>query len=502
MGRISEAHAKRLRERGLDIDLCEALGFRSSGSALGHDYVVDGKVLNTKLRRGKGNMPWEKGWDGVKAPLWNIDSLRAPIEPGEVLVITEGELDGASAVQAEFSRTVSVPTGAPGKPEGPKSDRYDCFRKPGSDELLADIDKFPKIILATDNDAPGLALREDLAELLGDHRCYWVKYPDGCKDANDVIQGEQGEKKLVNAIIGAKVMWNDEIGRPSDFEDREAKVYRVWSNADESDLTKFDLRIELPSFIVILGPYGSGKSTFLRQFLWSMYEINGWKFLLTCLEEPVKPRTYNKFLTLALGQSPGSLSTENLINGADAKQSLVVAKQRVEEAARFMVRPKGKLLTPEHFFDRVKMAVRREGVKVIALDPVNELDHHVGGGNETHYWGNFILDCKSIADEFGLAFIVNGHPGKEGYNRLGFKKLLRALDMSGSANWGNKADITMNLWRLGPANESTLLHLEKIKDHDTMGRPALYRLEHDGRKQRFKVADAGWDLWKDEGKAK
>ncbi len=500
MGKISEAHAKRLTERGLDIDLCEALGFRSSGSALGHDYVVDGRVLNTKMRRGKGNMPWERPWDGVKAPLWNIDCLKAPIEPGEVLVIAEGELDGASLIQAEFARTVSVPTGAPAKPEGAKSDRYDCFRK--GDSLLPDIDKFEKIIIATDNDGPGEALRDDLSELLGDHRCWWVKFPDGCKDANDVLQSAHGEKGLIKVVESAKPMWSDEVGRPEDFEDREAKTYRVWSTADESDNAKLDLRIELPSFVVILGPYSSGKSTFLRQLLWSMYELNGWKFLLTCLEEPVRPRVYNKFLTLALGQTPGSLSVTNVEHGEDHRNRLILAKKRVNDAARFLVRPKGKLLTPEHFFDRVKMAVRRDGVKVIALDPVNELDHHVGVGNETHYWGNFILDCKAIADEFALSFIVSGHPGKDGYNRLGFKKLLRALDMSGSANWGNKADVAMNLWRLGKGDNSTLLHMEKIKDHETMGEPALYRLEHSKSKQRFKVADVGWDLWKDEGKQK
>jgi hypothetical protein len=138
-------------------------------------------------------------------------------------------------------------------------------------------------------------------------------------------------------------------------------------------------------------------------------------------------------------------------------------------------------------------------VKVVCLDPINELDHDIGR-NETLYWAKFIMDCKRLADEYRLLFIASGHPAKDSYGRLGVGKLLRAIDMSGSANWGNKADHTLCLWLPDPESGRTLLHHEKSKDHDTMGKPMLYEMKHVPGINKFQVGDRGWNLWKSKGK--
>ena len=49
----------------------------------------------------------------------------------------------------------------------------------------------------------GLALAEELARRLGKERCYRVSWPDGCKDANDVLQN-LGEATLRGSIDNAE----------------------------------------------------------------------------------------------------------------------------------------------------------------------------------------------------------------------------------------------------------------------------------------------------------
>mgnify|MGYP001156703066 CR=1 FL=1 len=64
---------------------------------------------------------------------------------------------------------------------------------------LLKVERVPEIILATDGDKSGLILMEDLAMRLGKERCRWVKYPDGCKDLNDVFlkHGKEGVDSLL-----------------------------------------------------------------------------------------------------------------------------------------------------------------------------------------------------------------------------------------------------------------------------------------------------------------
>jgi hypothetical protein len=44
----------------------------------------------------------------------------------------------------------------------------------------------------------------------------------------------------------------------------------------------------------------------------------------------------------------------------------------------------------------------------------------------------------------------------------------------------------------------TLLHVDKVKDHETMGRPTLAELVMDGGMNRFRVRRLGYDILGDE----
>jgi hypothetical protein len=240
----------------------------------------------------------------------------------------------------------------------------------------------------------------------------------------------------------------------------------------------------------MMGPYGHGKSTFLRQLLWQLWKKHRWRFLLTCLEEPVWPRIGNHFRQLHLNR----ILSHDTVPGMPTDEDIAAADDEIRKAAMFLTRPRNRLLGIEDFFDMVELAVRRDGVKVVGLDPVNDLDHKIDG-NEAHYWANFVMRCKWLADEYKLLFIACAHPPASAYGNLNQRQLLRLVNTAGGATWGNKADLGLCFWKPSDESDVTLLHHEKSKNHDTMGKPALYALRHI-QMGKFEVEDEGWNLWK------
>lgn len=424
-------------------------------------------------------MPWIFPAEERPLKFWNLDSLKEPAKPGEAAIITEGEFDGIACIQAGMSRVVSVPNGAPTSEDEQSDKRFTYLYRPDGKSIIPELDQFRKVILAVDGDAPGQWLRDALARRIGDERCYWVQWPSGCKDANDLLV-RSNEEELRVGLLMAKRMWNDIISTIDDIPDREVETFFT-------PISTMDLRIELPGFMVMVGPYSSGKSVFLRQFLWGLWRAHGWRFLLTCLEEPVKPRTLNHLRALEINKYRG-LWLEDEIRAADAQ---------IRQGAIFLQRPRNKLLDKHEFLDKVELAIRRDGVRVVALDPVNELDHDFGDLSETRYWGRFIMDCKRIADEYQILFICCGHPPKGGNDLVRQRGLLRVDDMFGSGNWASKSDIGMAFWKQGFGDDMpTMMHIEKIKDHETMGKPMLYSLRHISGVRKFEIADRGYQLLK------
>jgi twinkle protein len=162
--------------------------------------------------------------------------------------------------------------------------------------------------------------------------------------------------------------------------------------------------------------------------------------------------------------------------------------------ARFLIRKRGTTLDLERLLDRIEFAVRAHGVKVICIDPVNEIDHVVPKGeSKTDYMGKFIMKLKQLADDYGLLMIVAAHPPKDGVEkRLQKNGLLTLNDGADTAHWGNKADIGLCLWR--DIDGPTLLHIDKVKDHETMGKPTLAELVLDRARNQFTVGRIGFDI--------
>lgn len=345
-------------------------------------------------------------------------------------------------------------------------------------QLDADLDGYDDFIIAMPTGQE--QLRDDLAVRLGDTKCRWVVWPKGIDSAADFSDCEPSD--LTNLIETSRPMWTDEICTIDDIpEPGEEQSYEIGLDA----LDRHGFRLVRPAFMPVIGPYGSGKSVLLRQIAVNLWRKHGWRTLITSFEEKVKPRYQRDLRRHLIGHNRAPWTAVE-IGQADAE---------IRQAFRFMRRKRNAVLDMDRFLDRVEYAVKVYGVDVVILDPVNELDHQVPKGeSKTDYMGRFIMRCKQMADDYNLLFIAAAHPPKDGVEkRLSKNQLLTLNDGADTAHYGNKADIGWCVWRNldGP----TYLHIDKLKDHETMGKPTLAELILDEEMNCFRVSRTGYEIF-------
>jgi twinkle protein len=113
-------------------------------------------------------------------------------------VITEGEIDALSwAAYGHAALSVPFGGGAGGKQRWIESE-FDRLQR------------FERIYLALDNDAPGDQAADEIASRLGHHRCLRVTHPNGAKDANQCLVEGVAPATMAAAIEGAT--WFDMPG--------------------------------------------------------------------------------------------------------------------------------------------------------------------------------------------------------------------------------------------------------------------------------------------------
>jgi twinkle protein len=476
---LSTKHRAEVEKRGLDVGLAQQYGFKTIGEHIGFEYRINVQVHNTKVRKGKGDMPWAES--GKPLVLWNLDCTKGDASGDRQLIIVEGEYDGLACLQAGFRDVVSVPNGAPaGENEEGKARYQYLYGRDG--QLLPELSKFGSFILAVDGDEKGRFLRDALAVRLGEHRCLWIDWPEGCKDANDVLR-EKGSGALAECLSYPKRMWVDEVATLDDIPDpqKETSFHIGFPELQPH------LRFPRSGFITVLGPYESGKSTFLRQLIYNMSMNHGWRSAITCFEERPKWRTVNALRKTCLGK-PLQEATD---------RELEAATDWVRRNVVFIQKKKRVLMDGKRLLDRIEYAVKVFGLNMVIIDPVNEIDHNIPSGtSKTDYIGGFIMDFKDLADSYGIVLICCVHPPAESMRRNSIRKskFYTLADASDSANFAHKSDIGLCFWR--PSAENiTLLNIDKIKNVELCGRPTGVEFNFLPDAERYAVNDTGWHVF-------
>jgi len=386
------------------------------------------------------------------------------------LLLVDSDADAAEAREAGF-KSVRVA----------KREEAVCAIIDGEAVTDPTIEVFDNVVIAVrDPD-----LRDGLAVRIGDTKCRWADLPVFA-DATTIR----------TAVAGARPLWIDEVCLMSDIPDSgPQKTYETGFHL----LDEWGFRLVRPAFMPIIGPYGSGKSVLMRQLACNLYRLHGWRCLITSFEEKVKPRYQRDLRAHLIGEEGfdnyGVLRWTPKHPSLWTEDDVAAADQRIEDGFRFLRRKRNTSLDSGRLMDRIEYAVRVYGCEVVIIDPVNEIDHQVPKGmSKTDYMGSFMMGLKQLADDYGLLMIVCAHPPKDGTQKRSAKQILTLNDGADTAHYGNKADIGWCVWRPGTDEYApTYLNIDKLKDHDVMGRPTLAKLSLDRGLGRFSVVRIGYE---------
>jgi twinkle protein len=428
-------------------------------------YLRGGELVNRKYRTlVDKHFRVETGCELV---VYGLDD----IEPAR-LVWVEGELDKLALDVAGYRSVVSVPNGAPPVDAKNYAGLLRC--------LDADRDRLEAVqhhVLALDTDGPGRRLEEELARRLGPDRCARVRWPEGCKDANELL--------LKHGI--EEVQWYVEHPTPYPIEgavgidDCREEVLRLYEQGFErghsTGWQALDrlYTVRPGELTLVTGIPSSGKSNWLDCLLVNLARLHGWSFAVFSPEnlplEQHMAAIAEKYLGLPFHDGPTPRMSRSELDAALAWAA---------EHFTWVMPSSEDDWTIERILGIGRQLCFRAGIRGLVIDPWNELESvKPPAMTETEYVSHVLKRVRVFARMRGVHVWIVVHPAKL-YRDKGTYPVPTLYDCSGSANWRNKADNGLVVWRDLATDDcdEVQLHVQKIRFRH-VGRRGMCRLYYD-----------------------
>ena len=427
--------------------------------AIRFPFFRRGEVINIKSRSKDKMFRLEKN---AKRIFYGMDDVT-----GDTAVIVEGEIDKLSLYEIGIKNALSVPDGAP----SPKAKNYES-KFEFLDNCADFIGGIKTFILAVDNDEPGQKLEEELARRLGKHRCKKVTWPEGCKDANDVLV-KCGSTVLQDVIDQAKDYPVEGIFDTDDIWPDVERLYDQgfvrgrltgWPKVDEC------YTVREGELTVVTGIPGHGKSEWLDALMVNLCKSDQWAFAVFSPEnqplerhiakivEKYAQRPFYRFISIFNRNKP----TEKIDYKRLSKSELAIAKVAMRLHFTFVLPPEDKM-TVDGILELCTHVVLKKGIKGVVIDPWNEIDHtRPGTMTETEYVSSSLSKVRRFGRQHGVHVWVVAHPTKLKKLDNGGYPPPTPYDISGSAHWRNKPDNCITVYRDMESNDVDV-HIQKVR---------------------------------------
>lgn len=405
-------------------------------------YYENEELVNVKYRDAQKRFKLEKG---AKLIFYNIDAVKKHSEA----IITEGEIDALSAYEAGFFNVVSVPNGAS---KGTQRLEY-------LDNNIEDFVNKEKVYIATDNDHAGLLLKEELVRRIGEEKCWIVRYPEGCKDLNDVLKthGTQGVKDCFDNASQPPVEGIFEVKDVlSELNDLFYTGYPVPPGVGYKE---FDEHIKFAPcrLTVITGIPSHGKTDFVDQILVRQASRNGWKVGYFSPERQPPALHIAMLEQLYMGIPFFSYKGGPKMSPAQHQ----IALEFVQEHFVFY-NVNDVDSTIDGILEKARQLVVRYGINALVIDPYNYIEAKKDKDEkDTDYAGRVLTKMAVFAKTNKCHVFLIAHPRK--MPKIGGKyEIPTPYDISSSANFSNKADNNITVHR-DFENNDVYVYVQKRK---------------------------------------
>jgi twinkle protein len=442
------------------------------------NYFYRGELINIKYRDG------EKGfrmYGGAKLIFYNLDVMLH--KEYDSVVIVEGEIDALSMIEAGVANVISVPNGAS---KGSMNLEY----LNNNHELFdnewrksQNLKPMNNIILAIDDDEAGRALRSEFVRRFGAERCSFVDYR-GCNDPNEVLT-ERGKLDLFNVVDMCTPAPLTDVITVSDISDRLSRLHKEGLKPGDqvgSKTFREHYSFEEARLTIITGVSTHGKSEFLDDIATRLAIDHNWSFAV------FSPENF-----------PIEYHVSKLVSKFTGKEFNEVTGMELEDCYDFIskhfywIYPEDDNYRLDNILRINDLLISRYGVRGLIIDPWTEVDKQ--GKTGTEDINDYLSLMNRYKREKGMHIFLVAHPTKMGKDDNGNVIVPDLMDISGSANFYNKADGGITVYRLFGVNEVKIyINKVKFKHLGRIGKISMsYNIANGRYEDAHKVESEGWD---------
>lgn len=391
----------------------------------------------------------------------------------------DGEL-----LNEEFSKwcSVSVPNGA--SMGNQKLDYLDNCA-----EWLVGIDEF---VIATDGDAAGEELKQELIRRIGVERCKTISYPieevvpleNGlkrrCKDLNEVLK-YFGKPSVVAVIKNAESIPVDGVYYVEDIFPSMLQNFRNGVQlAPKTHFGEMDdfFRWKKGEINLIVGWANHGKTTLILQMMLTKSIYDGWKWAIFSPENFPATDFYDDLIEMYVGKWLDKMTEEEY-----------------SDAAHFIDQHIFYVYPEDHhdihsINEKFRYLVLKKGVDGVLIDPFNQLDHvQKPYQREDQYLSEMLKDIKRFALLNCVSYNIVAHPVKQQRNADKSLPPVDLYDISGGSMWANKSDNVISYYRPRHHEEKTspevTIYIQKTKRVRTGGKCGQFDIKMNWSIKRF-----------------
>jgi len=340
-------------------------------------------------------------------------------------------------IQAGYPNTVSVPNGANAKTNNLQY-MDNCYRY---------FEDAEKVYIMTDTDAPGENLGNELARRIGVEKCWRITFGE-FKDVNEQFC-KSGRVDLsecrsfpISGIYGVGDHWEGMLeilknGFPKGWKPR----------GGLGDLLSFH-----PGYkTIITGIPGHGKSELLDQMLLQLcidYNLRGGFFT---------PENW-----------PSELHLIKLVEKLVGKNAWRCTEMELQRTRKFLtdrvfwIYPE-EGYTLDSILQKMRQAVLKHGINWYVIDPWNKIEHQYKE-SETKYVSESLDKIANFNQKNGTHSFIVAHPTKMKFNHdKGCYEMPGLYDISGSANFYNKADVGITVYKNPDEQFRNIVAVQKVK---------------------------------------
>ena len=426
-----------LNKRGISKNTIDYLDIRSDafGNVAFHSYDEYDTLTVVNYRKSEKvaeNKCWfQKDADSADI-LWNMNRVNAT----KPLVITEGQIDCASVIEAGYLNCVSVLKGCQGM--GWIENCWDWLQQ------------FDSIIVFSDGDKPGIKMRNEVINRLGALRCKYVDTPKELefkntgkivpvKDANEILQC-RGKEFLLELINSAKDVPVTSVAKLSEIKELNPHEMDGFETGIEL-LDRELMKIFTGGVTLLTGLPSAGKTTFLNQITLMAMDKGFKTFLFS--RELLNGMSKGWFTQVAAGRR--NMNPIKLKNGVDYYVVNEEAKTRIAKHYDdlFFIYKDEEENSEDKLFESMELCATKKGVRCFIIDNLMTVQLNQTSSDTNKAQTDFMNRLIKFSMKYDVVVICITHPRK-----LQNGADIGLFDIAGTQNIVNLATRTIGLKRV------------------------------------------------------